>query len=324
MKPAPIASSLAANTGLSGDCDETLELYRGPLGIAELLFCRGMRTKVGQAWRVPHYQFVIPQAGAFVWHTPDSDIVGDANQVLVASEGQSAKFSHPSGAEKSFVFTPSLELLQSITQVSSNRFRYQPAFVAKVRPAHAALQRTIARIGAAALDGHLVELEERLTVAARYILSDTSEPSLVLRSRSAVTVRRAKEFLHANFKSRPSLQDIASAVGCSALYLTDLFKRSQGTPLYAYQLRLRLAEALRLLPSCEDITGLALDLGFSSHSHFTHSFRKHFGTTPSEVRSESRARSDEAACSPKRLGSVRRERTPLCLARGGNGPVDQA
>lgn len=319
--PSPNVRSVTDNTGLSSDCDEILELYRGPLGIAELLFCRGMRTKVGQAWRVPHCQFVIPQAGTFVWHTPDSDIIGDANQVLLASEGQMAKFSHPLGAEKSFVFTPSLELLQSVTQVSSKQVRYQPAFVAKVRPAHATIQRTIARIGVAALDGNLVELEERLTTATRYILSDTNEPSSALCGQSAMTVRRAKEFLHANFKTRPSLQDIASAVGCSALYLTALFKRSQGTPLYAYQLSLRLAEALRLLPSCEDITGLALDLGFSSHSHFTLRFREHFGATPSEMRSESRARWDEAGSNPKRLRSVRRERKSLCVARGGSGPV---
>jgi hypothetical protein len=58
-----------------------------------------------------------------------------------------------------------------------------------------------------------------------------------IRRRDALSpVRRAKEYLHANFKSRPSLQDIAFAIGVSALYLTDLFKRSQGTTLYAYQL----------------------------------------------------------------------------------------
>jgi AraC-like DNA-binding protein len=37
----------------------------------------------------------------------------------------------------------------------------------------------------------------------------------------------------------------------------------------------------------EDITGLALDLGFSSHSHFTDVFRREFGSTPSEIRKRS-------------------------------------
>jgi AraC-like DNA-binding protein len=33
-----------------------------------------------------------------------------------------------------------------------------------------------------------------------------------------------------------------------------------------------------------DLTSIALDLGFSSHSHFTDVFRREFGSTPSEVR----------------------------------------
>ena len=33
-----------------------------------------------------------------------------------------------------------------------------------------------------------------------------------------------------------------------------------------------------------DLTDLALDLGYSSHSHFTAAFRKAFGVTPSAFR----------------------------------------
>jgi AraC family transcriptional regulator len=56
-------------------------------------------------------------------------------------------------------------------------------------------------------------------------------------------------------------------------------------PLYRYQMRLRLNRALVELPHCNDITGLALELGFSSHSHFTAVFGKAFGLTPSDYRS---------------------------------------
>jgi len=33
------------------------------------------------------------------------------------------------------------------------------------------------------------------------------------------------------------------------------------------------------------LTGLALDLGFSSHSHFTSQFRKQYGKSPSAFQS---------------------------------------
>jgi AraC-like DNA-binding protein len=49
--------------------------------------------------------------------------------------------------------------------------------------------------------------------------------------------------------------------------------------------RLRVAAALeRLAGGAADLTDLALDLGYSSHSHFTASFRSEVGTTPSRAR----------------------------------------
>jgi len=45
---------------------------------------------------------------------------------------------------------------------------------------------------------------------------------------------------------------------------------------------LRLARALGLLGEYDDLTRLSMDLGFSSHSHFTASFRQAYGRTPAE------------------------------------------
>jgi AraC-like DNA-binding protein len=48
-------------------------------------------------------------------------------------------------------------------------------------------------------------------------------------------------------------------------------------------LRLR-ASLERVAEQRADLTSIALDLGFSSHSHFTDVFRREFGKTPSEFR----------------------------------------
>jgi AraC-like DNA-binding protein len=45
----------------------------------------------------------------------------------------------------------------------------------------------------------------------------------------------------------------------------------------------RLRAALEALPG-QDLTQLALDLGYSSHSHFSERFRQVYGRTPSEFR----------------------------------------
>jgi len=58
---------------------------------------------------------------------------------------------------------------------------------------------------------------------------------------------------------------------------------------------LRLARALDLLADHEDITALALGLGFSSHSHFTAVFRSELGMTPSSYRAQARVGATAAA-----------------------------
>jgi len=50
-------------------------------------------------------------------------------------------------------------------------------------------------------------------------------------------------------------------------------------------MRLRLAKALNaVLDSDLDLTSIALDTGFASHSHFTARFRAFFGLTPEALR----------------------------------------
>jgi AraC family transcriptional regulator len=55
--------------------------------------------------------------------------------------------------------------------------------------------------------------------------------------------------------------------------------------VYQYVVRSRLARALdAVLDSGTDLTAIALDAGFASHSHFTARFRSLFGHTPLELR----------------------------------------
>ena len=117
----------------------------------------------------------------------------------------------------------------------------------------------------------------------------TGRPAIRLRA-CARTVDRAKAYLHAHAHERVSLHRIARAVGVSPVYLTQEFARSEGVPLYQYQLQLRLIDALRRLRDCDDITDLALELGFSSHSHFSAAFKRTVGRSPSDIRESLRSK----------------------------------
>jgi AraC-like DNA-binding protein len=97
-------------------------------------------------------------------------------------------------------------------------------------------------------------------------------------------VDRAKLVLASDLARRWTLAEIAAEVRGSPVYLTQVFQQVEGLPLYRYQLRLRLARALDLLGQYDDLNALSLDLGFSSHSHFSAAFREVYGRSPSEFR----------------------------------------
>jgi AraC-like DNA-binding protein len=103
-------------------------------------------------------------------------------------------------------------------------------------------------------------------------------------------VDRAKLVLASGLARRWTLAEIAAEVRVSPVYLTQLFQQVEGMPLYRYQSRLRLARALDLLAQYDDLTALAFDLGFSSHSHFSAAFRQTYGRSPSEFRESALSR----------------------------------
>ena len=71
----------------------------------------------------------------------------------------------------------------------------------------------------------------------------------------------------------------------SPFHLARVFQHRTGQPIHRYLTRLRLRASLeRLSDGTSDLAALALALGFSSHSHFTDSFRREFGCKPSDVR----------------------------------------
>ena len=105
-------------------------------------------------------------------------------------------------------------------------------------------------------------------------------------STSRLLVLAACRVIHGSGHAPLCLDEVARAVGCSKYHLCREFKRLLGVTIHRYQLRLRLGEALsRLSAETGSLTALALDLGFSSHSHFTAAFRREFGLVPSDVRS---------------------------------------
>lgn len=107
------------------------------------------------------------------------------------------------------------------------------------------------------------------------------------RRRDGDLVEAARDVIGRTFKENLSLSDVARAADSSVFHLARVFKARTGFSLHAYRTQLRLRAALeRLAEPGVDLIDIALDLGFSSHSHFTETFRRSFGKTPSVVRQQ--------------------------------------
>jgi AraC-like DNA-binding protein len=82
-----------------------------------------------------------------------------------------------------------------------------------------------------------------------------------------------------------SLRDLANEVGISVYHLCRMFRRATGSTLHQYRQKLRVRWSLEsVMESSRSLVDIALDAGFSSHSHYTSSFRQEFAQTPSTVR----------------------------------------
>lgn len=130
-------------------------------------------------------------------------------------------------------------------------------------------------------------LREALT--RRYRPSSRRSPEPVTPARTRDAVERVRESIARNPIAPVSLARLASEVGLSVYYLCHAFRRLTGTTMTGYRNRLRLLGSLERLRPGADLTDVALDLGFSSHSHFTFAFRRAFSVTPSQARAASHA-----------------------------------
>ena len=101
----------------------------------------------------------------------------------------------------------------------------------------------------------------------------------------------AKAYLSTHMAESVTLDDVAAAVNASPFNFSRIFQQQTGLPVHRYLTLLRLRASLELVADANaDLTSIALDLGFSSHSHFTDVFRREFGERPSDLRKNANSR----------------------------------
>lgn len=236
---------------------------------------------------------VFPYRGVYVRHVGRNDSVAESNQVVFFNKGEEYRISHPvAGGDACLSVGVAEHWLDELTPQEHVRDEGELAFRRQRLRIDSRTQALVATLRYS-LDRKVAETLEAetltLTLIRRALGERTSHAAGASVGRQKL-VDRAKLLLSSDPARRWTLSEIGAAVGVSPVYLTQVFQQVEGLPLYRYHLRLRLARALDLLGEYDDLTSLSMDLGFSSHSHFTASFRQAYGRTPAEFQRSLRLR----------------------------------
>jgi AraC-like DNA-binding protein len=131
---------------------------------------------------------------------------------------------------------------------------------------------------------------EQLSALSNQIVMEqrSSEPPLVL---------KAREYIDKHKTEGLSLAEVAKAAGASVFHFCKVFHKATGLKFTDYLARVRLEDAkTRLLNPNLRVSEIAYDVGFQSLTQFNRTFKRVFGQSPTDFRSnlngtKSRARS---------------------------------
>jgi AraC family transcriptional regulator len=98
-------------------------------------------------------------------------------------------------------------------------------------------------------------------------------------------IKKVIDYMNENFSSDIAFTDIAGLAKMDRFGFIRSFKAYTGKTPYEYLLDLKIEKAKRMLMTNKfSITEISMICNFSSHSHFTSTFRRKTGVSPSEFR----------------------------------------
>ena len=149
------------------------------------------------------------------------------------------------------------------------------------------------------------EMQSKLEYAADMLYSSASAHEIICLEDISLTglpekfdsyrkeVRDAMLFIHFNYQSTITLDDVAKAVSLNRDYLCRLFKKETDFQMFRYLSNLRMQRAAILITENPDrsyIRDVAAAVGIDDQFYFTRVFKKYHGVSPSEYSLNNRAK----------------------------------
>lgn len=281
----------APNVGVAIDW-----LYEGDAVRVTRYRCLSVSPDVGAEHRQPAHVIAFPYQGLFEVYRGRERAVAEPGSMVFFNEGEGYRTGHPcGGGDVGSAMTVRADVLVEALS------RHDPGVVERPdapfrslsgssSPRTYLLQRLLFLHVAGAPDALGVEesalalLEEVAAVAChadKRAAARRATPADPHRE----AVDAARRFLANRLAEPVTLAAVGRAAGVSPFHLCRVFRAVTGTTVSRYRHRLRLRASLeRVADARADLSAVALDHGYSSHSHFTAAFRREFGLTPTEFR----------------------------------------
>jgi AraC-like DNA-binding protein len=237
-------------------------------------------TEPGELQQQESNVVVLPVRGIFTKHDgPRRQVTGTASHAVFIAADRPYRLSFPGRIGD-----------ECLTLVLPRGFPFDDLHPHTLLPPAALVGRGVLWRALAQAEYDALEVEETSLALLSTVLNAARSTGAGSRraetaQRRALQVERVKEAVGVDPQRKWTLATLARIAGASAYHLSRVFRQEVGTTIHAYVTRARIAAVMeRVLDAEDDLTTIALDSGFASHSHFSARFRALFGVAPSEVR----------------------------------------
>ena len=242
------------------------------------------------------HSIVFPREVAWIQHEGRPRFVADTSMATIYNRGQVyRRWSIGGRADRSdWLAFPDSVVRDAVTRFSgadadspATPLRHESAPVdadlyARQRQLFLALEQQSGGDALAVEDQALGLLEAVLLSAYGDQLPQRATPRVSRRTAEAIEFARFA--IARDPGARHSLPSLARACELSPFHLCREFRRITRQTITTYRMQLRLRDSLERIAAGDDLSTVALDLGFTSHSHFSAAFRRTFGIVPSSLR----------------------------------------
>lgn len=242
-----------------------------------------------------HCAVTFPRTSVWIRYSGSRSIVADPTVSTIYNPGQEytrAELSSDGDRCDWLGVSPGIAFAISEAIDSHAQDRPDKPFLRELAPVDARLylaqRRFFTRLERGSIDPF--EAEEKIVGFVATVIRNAyggTRPSDAPRAEDAHRdiVQRARAEIAKSVAEHVTLDRLASRLGVSAFHLCRIFRERTGTTMHQYRLELRLRLALeKMAGSRADLSRVAFDLGFSSHSHFSAMVRRQYGKTPTAVR----------------------------------------